>query len=51
MGRAGLTKTGSGKLILTGTDTYTGPTNVNAGILDVNGSLASVRSRSIMAAR
>jgi len=37
----GLTKVGSGTLILSGTNTYTGPTNVNAGILAVNGSLAS----------
>ena len=32
---------GSGKTILTGASTYTGPTNVNAGFLDVNGSLVS----------
>ena len=40
-GTGGLTKIGSGALMLTGASTYTGPTNVNAGILDVNGSLAS----------
>jgi outer membrane autotransporter protein len=36
-----LVKVGNGMLILSGADTYTGPTNVNAGILNVNGSLAS----------
>ncbi|AOO80640.1 autotransporter domain-containing protein [Bosea vaviloviae] len=34
-----LTKQGSGKLILTGTNNYTGPTSVLAGLLVVNGSL------------
>jgi autotransporter-associated beta strand protein len=36
-----LVKVGSGTLILAGASTYTGPTNVNAGVLIVNGSLAS----------
>ena len=36
-----LVKIGNGTLILSGADTYTGPTNVNAGILNVNGSLVS----------
>jgi len=36
-----LVKVGGGTLILSGADTYTGPTNINAGILDVNGSLVS----------
>jgi outer membrane autotransporter protein len=40
-GTGGLTKIGAGTFILTGASSYTGPTNVNAGILDVNGSLAS----------
>jgi len=36
-----LVKIGGGTLILSGADTYTGPTSINAGILDVNGSLVS----------
>jgi outer membrane autotransporter protein len=40
-GTGGLTKVGSGMLLLTGANLYTGPTTINAGILDVNGSLAS----------
>ena len=40
-GTGGLTKIGAGTFMLTGASTYTGPTNVNAGILSVNGSLAS----------
>jgi outer membrane autotransporter protein len=36
-----LVKVGNRMLILSGADTYTGPTNVNAGILNVNGSLVS----------
>ena len=42
-GAGGLTKIGSGTLLLTGANTYAGPTNINAGILDVNGSLSLVR--------
>lgn len=37
----GIAKTGSGTLILGGTNTYTGATNVNAGTLLINGSLAA----------
>ncbi|MFT0878073.1 autotransporter-associated beta strand repeat-containing protein [Rhodopseudomonas sp. G2_2311] len=40
-GTGGLTKQGTGNLILSGTNDYTGPTTVNAGTLSVNGSIAS----------
>jgi outer membrane autotransporter protein len=36
-----LVKVGSGMLTLTGASTYTGPTNINGGILNVSGSLIS----------
>jgi fibronectin-binding autotransporter adhesin len=39
-----LVKTGAGTLVLTGTDTYTGSTEVAAGTLDVEGHLASTVS-------
>jgi autotransporter-associated beta strand protein len=35
-----LTKVGSGKLTMTGVDTYTGPTVVNGGTLEIRGSLS-----------
>lgn len=40
-GSSGLTKTGSGTLVLSGNDTYAGPTLVQRGSLLVNGSLTS----------
>jgi autotransporter-associated beta strand protein len=40
-GIGGVTKLGAGTLVLSGTDTYRGPTTVAAGTLTVNGSIAS----------
>ena len=41
MGSIGLVMSGSGTQVLAGSNTYTGPTTINAGQLVVNGSLAS----------
>lgn len=40
-GHGGLTKQGIGTLVLTGANTYSGPTAINQGLLAVNGSLSS----------
>lgn len=40
-GDGGLTKRGSGRLVLTGTDTYAGATRIEEGTLEVAGSLSS----------
>ncbi|RMR04498.1 hypothetical protein ALP93_200011 [Pseudomonas syringae pv. helianthi] len=40
-GHGGLTKQGIGTLVLTGANSYSGPTLVNQGRLAINGSLAS----------
>ena len=40
-GAGALTKLGTGSLILTATNTYTGGTNVNVGTLEVDGSIAT----------
>ncbi len=40
-GHGGLTKLGVGALVLTGSNTYSGPTLVNQGLLAVNGSITS----------
>ena len=43
-GSAGLTKAGTGTIILTNTNTYIGDTNINAGSLIIDGSIASMNT-------
>ncbi len=40
-GPGSLTKVGSGTLLLSGSNIYTGPTSINQGVLSINGSLVS----------
>ena len=41
-GTGSVVQAGSGTIVVTGAETYTGPTFVTSGVLDVNGSLASI---------
>ena len=40
-GSGGVSKIGAGTIVLTNTNTYTGVTNINAGVLQVDGSISS----------
>ncbi len=46
-GAVAITKSGSGTMVMSGSNTYTGATTVNAGTLAVNGSLASSSAVSV----
>jgi fibronectin-binding autotransporter adhesin len=50
VGPGGLTKAGAGTLILTGANTYAGPTDVNAGRLEVNGDQTAAHGLATVAA-
>jgi autotransporter-associated beta strand protein len=49
-GTSSLTKSGAGTLILSGTNTYTGNTNINSGILAVSGGNAIADANSVVMA-
>jgi rhamnogalacturonan endolyase len=46
-GNGGLTKTGAGTMIVTGSNTYTGTTTVSGGILEIMGAIAGSKSLSV----